>query len=307
MQVDKLVVVKRKTTLEELLRRHATTSQARFYVESRGQSHDFYSQQHEHYHKGLDQVLRALPGALRRQVIEKEELPTYQFAANDLVVVVGDDGLLVNTAKYIRGLSVISVNADPKNFDGVLASCTTATFSDLLKMTFEGKVNSEALTMAEAQLEDGQSLYALNDLFIGKSSHASARYTIEHDGKQERQSSSGVIVSTGTGSTGWLTSVMVGAHGLATKEAFSPETVAFPRDADYLKFVVREPFPSKITGTSAVYGNVTTKKYLKIASNMAEGGVIFGDGIESDYLEFNAGRYVVIKPADQKVYLIHNK
>ncbi len=307
MPVDKLVVVKRKTTLEELLRRHATTSQARFYVESRGQSYDFYSQQHEHYQRGLEQVMRALPGALRKQVIEKEELPTYQFAANDLVVVVGDDGLLVNTAKYIRGLSVISVNADPQNFDGVLASCTIDTFSDLLKKTFEGKVDGEALTMAEAQMEDGQSLYALNDFFIGKSGHSSARYTLEYDGKEERQSSSGIIVSTGTGSTGWLTSVMMGAHGLATEEAFSPETVAFPRDADYLKFVVREPFPSRITGTGVIYGDVTTKRHLKIASNMAESGVIFGDGIESDYLEFNAGRSVVIKPADQKVYLIHSK
>ena len=304
VDVDKIVVVKRKTTLEELLQRHATSSQVKFFVESRGQSYEWYQQQHEQYHRGLAQALSALPRTIRTQAIGKEELPTYQFSEKDLVVVVGDDGLLVNAAKYVKGLSVISVNPDPDSFDGVLASCSSLTFAGLLKKTLQNEAVAQALTMVEARLEDGQSLYALNDLFIGKSSHASARYILEYDGKKERQSSSGIIVSSGTGSTGWLTSVMVGAQALTAAKALPAEFKDFSRESPYLQFVVREPFPSKITGTTLVSGHVTTTKYLNISSNMAEKGVIFGDGIESDYLEFNAGRTVTIKPAEQKVYLV---
>ena len=55
---------------------------------------------------------------------------------------------------------------------------------------------------------DGQRLLAFNDLFIGARTHVSARYRVEYAGKQEQQSSSGLLVSTGAGSTGWLSSVM---------------------------------------------------------------------------------------------------
>lgn len=69
--------------------------------------------------------------------------------------------------------------------------------------------------MARAQLDDGQTIDAVNDLFIGIQSHASARYRIEYRKQVENQSSSGVIVSTGAGSTGWYRSVMTAAAGLA--------------------------------------------------------------------------------------------
>ena len=71
--------------------------------------------------------------------------------------------------------------------------------------------------MAQATLSDGQTLLAFNDLFIGRRSHASAFYTIEHAGQREVHSSSGVIVSTGAGSTGWLSSCYNMARGLSAE------------------------------------------------------------------------------------------
>ena len=68
--------------------------------------------------------------------------------------------------------------------------------------------------MAQAILNDGQALLALNDLFIGQRTHTSARYTIHYDNREEDQSSSGVIVSTGAGSTGWYRSIVTGGVGL---------------------------------------------------------------------------------------------
>ncbi len=287
--------------------RHSTTSQAKFYLESSGHSYNSYKVAHETYKNGLKKTLAAIPNKLRTQVIDKTDLGTIQFGDRDLVVVVGDDGLLVNVAKYIGDQQVISVNPDEERFDGILASCNVGNFPYVFERTLEEKTEIQPLTMVEAKLDDGQTIRALNDLFVGRKTHVSSRYSIEYAGRKERQSSSGIIVSTGTGSTGWLTSVMGGAQVIANGEATLSREIPFQRDANYLIFAVREPFPSKITGNSIVYGEVTEENPFIIESNMPEGGVIFGDGIERDYLEFTSGRTATIQPSKNKVYLVQGK
>jgi len=296
MNLDKIVFVKRNTELEELLIRHSTTSQARFYLEKAGHSFDSYSTAHHSYKKALKRTIDYVPGNLRKQIIDKSQLSTFQFGNKDLIIVIGDDGLFVNVAKYIGQQPVISVNPDEERFDGVLASCTVNSFPQIFNNTIEGKSQLQHLTMAEAKLDDGQIIRALNDLFIGRKTHVSARYEISQGNKQEKQSSSGIIVSTGTGSTGWMTS-------LATTSRTNLN-VPFTKDSDYLLFAVREPFPSRITGTTITYGKVGKNLPLVIKSNMPEDGVIFGDGVEKDYLEFNSGRTATIQPSQNKVYLV---
>ena len=159
--------------------------------------------------------------------------------------------------------------------------------------------------MAEAKLDNGQYIYALNDIFIGRKTHVSARYSIVHNGFEEKHSSSGIIVSTGTGSTGWLTSILTGAKVIAASNSLSIK-VPFPRNSEYLVFAVREPFPTRVTGVNIVYGEITRNSPLLVRSNMPEEGVIFGDGIETDYLDFNSGRTATIQPSDKKVYLVKN-
>ncbi len=305
MNYEKIVVVKKETPLEGLLKRHATTSQVKFYLESRGESYDYYRSAHLAYLAGLQEVEHIALPELRRQVVDKEHLDTFQFGNKDLVLVVGDPGLFVNVAKYVGDQPVICVNPDPQRYADVFTSCTIPELPSLFHRVTEDKMKLENLTMAEARLNDGQVLYALNDLFIGQKTHVSARYSLEYQRKTERQSSSGVIVSTGSGSTGWLTGIMVGAYGLVLggqNEMIGK--IGFPLDANYLQFVVREPFPSKVTGVSIVRGTIDNSNPLKVISNMPENGVIFSDGIENDYLEFNAGAIATIKPAERKVRLV---
>ena len=304
MALEKIVVVKKKTPLEELVCRHATTSQVKFFLESRGESYGYYKEAHDAYQEGLALTKAAIPSMMRSQVVDKEHLATFKFSEKDLIVVVGDPGLFVNVAKYSNEQPILVVNPDPRRYDDTFTSCLAGEVSALLTKTLKDKVGYEKMTLAEARLEDGLTLYALNDFFIGRKTHISARYEISYDGRKERQSSSGIIVSTGTGSTGWLTSVRVGAAAIANGKTINPKEVAFPRNANYLNFAVREPFPSKTTGTTIVYGQIDAADPLNISSNMPEEGVIFSDGIEADYLEFNAGKSVTIKPAERKVYRI---
>ena len=154
--------------------------------------------------------------------------------------------------------------------------------------------------MAEAKLDNGEIIYALNDLYLGKSNHSSARYELSFSGRKERQSSDGIIISTGTGSTGWLSAIKSGFEGMEGK---FPLEVPFGRDVDYLTFVVRNPFVSKINGASLVYGKIG-KEPLIVESAMPEKGVIFSDGIDTDFIEFNSGRTATICVSGKKAHLV---
>jgi hypothetical protein len=168
--------------------------------------------------------------------------------------------------------------------------------------------------MAVAKLNTGLLLHAVNDLFIGPRSHGSARYVIHSGKKKETHSSSGVIVSTGLGSTGWLKSLITGATGIANlvkaergqpisaKPAMVDPT--FPWDARHLCFTVREPFPTRTTGATLLFGHVTEQQPLIIESQMSENGVIFSDGIEADFLDFNSGTRATITLAERQGCLI---
>ena len=78
----------------------------------------------------------------------------------------------------------------------------------------------------------------------------------------------------------------------------------FAWDANHLFFTVREPFPTRTTGASLVFGRITREMPLQLQSQMAENGVIFSDGIEKDFLEFNSGTQAVIGIAERKGVLV---
>jgi hypothetical protein len=114
-------------------------------------------------------------------------------------------------------------------------------------------------------------------------------------------------VSTGLGATGWLKSILAGASGIArvfgVPDPIGPAH-SFDRSAPALYYTVREPYPSASTGADMVFGRITAKSPLQIVSNMPENGVIFSDGMEQDFLQFNSGSIVTIGIADQKGYLV---
>jgi hypothetical protein len=63
---------------------------------------------------------------------------------------------------------------------------------------------------------------------------------------------------------------------------------------------VREPFPSKVTGTQFTFGVIDKHHSLTITSHMADNGVVFGDGIEADYLSFNSGATAIVSVVNNK-------
>jgi NAD kinase len=305
---EKIVVVTRKTALEELIERFNTEAQARFYLEHMGASFDEYKEAHESYQAALLQLQAALPGH-RTQTIERSFLPNFLFGPLDVAVTLGPDGLVINTAKYLDGQPLVAFNPDPARIDGVLIPFGIDAASDVLRRVLYGSYDTHAVTMARAELNDGQALHAVNDFFIGARTHVSARYRLRFGGQEENQSSSGIIVSTGAGSTGWLRSILTGAAGVVEAASGAAQdsvrdSYRFDYRAEELRFSVREPFVSRTSSAQLVFGHIGAGESLDIVSQMPHGGVIFSDGIESDFLQFDSGASARIAVAAKKVQLV---
>ena len=303
----KVILVTRKTRLEDLIAKYLTAAQARFYVEHLGADFSDYQREHDVYLEQQHRTLQTLEQWGRYQVIERGFLPNFIFGPSDIVVALGQDGVVANTMKYLDGHPLIGLNPDTRRYDGILLPFGADDLAALLPDVAAGKRPCKTVTMAKATLANGQVLHAVNDLFIGARTHTSAVYEIAAGEQKETQSSSGLIVSTGLGSTAWFKSIVTGSLAIAGRFGRQIDSAPYsplPWDSNELQFAVREPFPSRTSQTSLVHGRLTKSQRLSVRSLMPENGVIFSDGIEADRLDFNSGTEVQIALAEREGRLI---
>ena len=294
MKRERLVIVTRETRLEALKQRFVTLEQARFYLNRAGQDLGPLEEEHRRFERAVQAVRSAVPEDLPVQMVPRGVVSSFPFRDSDLVVPIGPDGLVANTVKYALGIPIIAVNPDPDTIEGVLCRTEPGDFGHVLKQTLADRAGQQAVTLAEASTSDGQKLLAVNDLFIGRRDHVSARYLIEAEGRSEHHSSSGIVVSTGVGSTGWMRSIVQGAYRTASVWGASvtiprSKEARMPWDVDSLFYFVREPFPSVGLGTDLTTGSIPSGSGLSVTSEMAQGGVIFSDGITEDAIAFHSG------------------
>ena len=251
---------------------------------------DEYEEEDATYKAALERMLDELQGDYLVEVIDRELVPTFDFARCIMVIVIGQDGLVANTAKYALGLPIIGVNPDPARYDGILLPFYVSDVWNIVQKVRRDKANLSNVTLAEVNINDGQSMLAFNDFYVGCNSHVSARYTLEFSGRSEPQSSSGVLVSTGAGSTGWFSSLcnMTSAFSQFAGGAHVP-SISLGRNERRIVWAVREPFASNHSSINQVAGFLEEGDELVIGSQMPTNGVIFSDGIEADFIEFNSG------------------
>jgi len=300
MKIEYAIIIKNKTRLEALIERFNTKAQAKFYIESSGGNFQEYVDENDQFYQSFLEIQTKLSKVIKNKVIEKEFVPSYIFSEKNLIIVVGQDGLVANVAKYSRNIPIVAINPDEERYDGVLLPFNVKNFLNGVNSVLNEKFSSKKMRFVEAVLNDGQKLLAVNDLFIGMSSHASARYKIMLNGKEENHSSSGIIVSTKTGSTGWLSSIFNMAFGI-----LGSKKLQYPKlNDDDLYFAVREPFKSIRTQTEICGGIIKKGNQLKIESLMPNNGFIFSDGIEQDFLQFNSGATAEIRLSDEVAVLV---
>lgn len=293
--VPRIVVVSRSTEYAALLARHGTREQARFFLETRGRSIDGIDARDAAQREALTKIASAIPADWRRARVERSDLDRFLFEPSDVVVTVGPSGLVANVAKYLDGQPVVGINPDPALDGALLARHLPIDARELIRAAADGAAPIDERTMVEAVLDDGQRVLALNEVFLGHQSHQSARYLIRCPGGEEHQSSSGVVVTTGTGATGWGRSISL--------ERQTDLRLPDPEEPG-LAFFVREAWPSPTFGVSVTEGFIGADDQLEIVSELNEGGVVFGDGIESDRVDFRWGVQATVRVARERLRLV---
>ena len=334
MRQPAIAVVTRPTRLTGLLKRRATKGAARFLL-SRVRVHeqvrraratagaaravsqtalaaveeaaDFgeYEQEDVTYQENLSRLRRELDLGYPIITVDRDFLPNFDFGRCVLVVVIGQDGLVANAAKYVGDLPIVGINPDPKRNDGILLPFAVPEARSAVRRALADRARIRAVTLGQVDLNDGQRMLAFNDFFIGCRSHVSARYTLQVAGRAEVQSSSGLIVSTGAGSTGWLSSVFNMTQGIAHwMGADADAQLRLEWEERRIIWAVREPFKSKHSEAGLVIGVVEDEDELVVESLMPGDGVIFSDGTESDFLEFNSGTVARLSVSAQRAHLV---
>ena len=294
-KTPRAVIVTRKTDYELLIERHGTHAGARFFLAMREQDIEKTLARHHSFGDELARVLSAIPRSWRRASVRRSDLHRFLFEPNDIVIAVGQDGLVANLAKYLSGQRVVGINTDRTRNVGILVPCLSADTLSLLEATASGHAHVEERTMVQAKLDDGQTLLALNELFVGHASHQSARYKICRGNSEELQSSSGIVITTGTGATGWASSI----HRNRVTEVSLP----MPTERR-LSFFVREAWQSAATSVSLTDGAIADDDELVVTSRMNDGGVVFGDGIEADRIAFHWGSRLTLRVAPERLCLV---
>lgn len=289
----RLVILTRPSHKAELELRYGTVAQARFLMaQAASGAADFARAERDDVVQddAARRIRMALPDDVMVVEIDRSQVAQFVFEPHDVVVAVGQDGLVANVGKYLEGQPLAGVNPDPAGIDGVLLAYTVDGFVAALPEVLASRRPTRAVTLAETVTNDGQVLRAFNEIFVGVPNHQSVRYRISYRGRSELQSSSGLIVATGSGSTGWLRSLLGDAASLDPA-------------AEMLRFCVREAWPGRGYGATLLRGDVTADQPLVIESRVAS-GVIFADGIESDAIAFDAGMTATIAPSARRVRLL---
>ncbi len=163
MTAPRAVIVHQPTEFAELLAAHGTRAQVGFFLSTRGRSLDEVEREHAAQGAAMRIVSAAIPDEWRRGLVVRDDLDRYLFGPEDVIVVVGQDGLVANVAKYLDGQPVIGVDPTPWRNAGVLVRVPAEEVGSLLSAMAGGdRLQERRLTMVEATTDDAQVLRALN-------------------------------------------------------------------------------------------------------------------------------------------------
>lgn len=240
-------------------------------------------------------TLAKVKNALKRRKINyrlasRDKLKKPEFQGKDLILAVGGDGTFLRAAHFITNQILFGVNSDVKNKEGFFMKANKKNFEEKLEKIIKGKAKVRKLPRMEAYISNKKiETLALNEFFIGarKSYHA-AKYIIEVGSKKERQKSSGILITTPTGSYAWAKSCC---------------NRTLPLNSKNCQFVVREPYEGKVFKNYKLkYGILKRNEKIAVVSEMLD-GILVADSVSTEY-NFKNGSRAIVKLSDKLLNVI---
>lgn len=233
----------------------------------------------------VEKVKRRVDGK-KCTIVKSKELTDAHFKDIDLVITVGGDGAFIRAASFIDKQPILGINSEPEFSEGALLSLKEEELEKLDEI-LHGKFKISEKERIEVKLNGKEiNKLALNEIYFGSllQFHTS-RYVIKFQNKKEEQRSSGVLIATSSGSTAWYKST----GGLPFKE-------------NKLKFIVREPFLSRVFKPKILYGVIDKKEKIELESKRHDRSVV---AIDSDRIyDLNYGDKVEIELSDKPLKVI---
>jgi len=205
-----------------------------------------------------------------------------------LVISIGGDGTFINASHFTEKALLIGVNSSPANSVGhycrfhLSSAAAERAFQHLFEALLRGKkspVREQELIRIQVHMHDRPVGFpVLNDvLFCEENPAATSRYTLRYRGGSHHQKSSGIWISTPTGSTA--------AYSSAGGQEFKKRELRFlVRElySDSARSVQHRPAASRAAslyprGKRLLKGNIRSGEKLHIVSSMMH-GALYLDG-----------------------------
>lgn len=209
----------------------------------------------------------------------RDSLKKEYFDDKEVIVSVGGDGTFLSCAHNIdEQLLLLGVNSNPKKSEGAL---TSIMIWDLQEKLNEIVNDFDFLTIKEYTRERVRvckkdkcviTEHALNETYMGNiNPHHPSNYEIVYNDVTEKQRSSGVLVTTGTGSSAWY-------YAMGGRK--------FSREKQQLRFRIRELFKSRLYKPTLEKGKIHQEEVLEIV-NKTHHSILAIDSIISYNLDYN--------------------
>lgn len=211
----------------------------------------------EHHGRTVEEVQQALDDLGVRFSLRMRDR-VGEVTDVDLVVTVGGDGTLLSVSHSVGEIPMLGVNSAPMDSVGFLCAARMGGVRERLRAILEGEVPTLSLARMQV-LVDGAAVHkrVLNDvLFTHPHPANTTRYLVSFGGVTEEQKSSGIWVSTATGSTAAIRSA--GGRVL-------------PLRSKMLQFVVREPYSPPGQRFEILRGTIRPRDTFEVANKMREG------------------------------------
>jgi hypothetical protein len=209
----------------------------------------------------------------RAKFLERNEVCASRIARAKLVISLGGDNHFQYVSHFVRDTLLVGINSDPRRSEGCLTPSTVESFEDLAEKVLKDRYDVEEWTRMMVTI-NGHRIrsLAVSEIFIGEHLRSNmSRHRLTHNQYHEEQKCSGLIISTGSGSTGWYDS--------ACRYIF-PRGNKFKRTDRFFNFIATEPYSGKLAKPKHLHGTVKAKQKLIIHSLNDSEGILTIDSQE---------------------------